>query len=954
MDATASQRIGNVRRVLLLVALILFAAAGCRGSKGTPGAAGAGAGSDPSSGSTVLTAQENLPGVVIEIVSVSGQSGAQGAYEVGDRIAVTFTVKKNDGSDLSASELDLGAIMVSGPSFNYQRVLARQSDLPTASVENADGSYTYSFAAAIPATYLAPLNDTASFGSGDGELQGEALLAGTYTVGIEAYKNYTVEGTTYRDVGNATKDFLFGSATSLESREVVGLDNCNRCHVTLQAHGGIRRDVKLCVLCHTSGAEDRNVSGVEGGTPGVSIDFRVMIHKIHNGSHLPSVLGVATNPDGSRNYSATPVPYRLVGFGNNVSDFSDVAFPVWPNLSFPMPRDQGYTGLTSGQKATEDAIRQGVTDCSKCHGDPDGAGPLAAPAQGDLVYSQPNRRACGSCHDDVDWSVRYVANFQTMPAQANDASCAVCHSTSGTALSIQDAHLHPLVNPAYNPGVNIDLTGLAEAGTNDGDGTIDPGEKVAVTFTVKDDTGADIAPSDLASISTVLSGPTTNRNLILNTSIPTGALSGSQPYTVNLPQPVVLELVGTATGSLGDVFTTSRAPLWNMAGAATTVLVRTATAGGSTTLTTDATALANYLEVGDTTGFARNDYLVLEDGVGGQEEYLQVALVDGSRLWVNSPLRNSHSSGSAAQEVTLTTKTVTTQYTVNAAAGQITEVAEFGAGNAVLVSYTSDFIMPSVYPPALNDSPDLTETSGKWTGKSIVDGTYTVGLWTSRNVVVALYGETQTYRAASPPASMEFLVGAATSLSGYSLISSGDNCDSCHNVVLFHGGGRRGFDTCILCHGSAGSEDRPRYTAANAPATTGLVIEFRNMLHKIHRGESLDKASTYTVVGFGASAYPNNFSASTYSDVVFPPLPDGVKQCSTCHGSSTAWKEPAARDHASQTDPTRVWEIACTSCHDSDAAAAHVGAQTFGGVESCSVCHGTGREFNVELMHKSR
>ena len=35
-----------------------------------------------------------------------------------------------------------------------------------------------------------------------------------------------------------------------------------------------------------------------------------MIHKIHDGAHLPSVLGVGTNADGTRSYAATPVPYR--------------------------------------------------------------------------------------------------------------------------------------------------------------------------------------------------------------------------------------------------------------------------------------------------------------------------------------------------------------------------------------------------------------------------------------------------------------------------------------------------------------------------------------------------------------------------------------------------------------------------------------------------------------------
>ena len=112
---------------------------------------------------------------------------------------------------------------------------------------NADGSWSYTIPAAIPATYLAPYNDTASFT--DGELTGQALLDGTYTVGFQAYKNYTVEGEPVRDVGNAVEDFLFGASPMPAPREVVKTDNCRSCHVRLEAHGGSRQDARLCVLC---------------------------------------------------------------------------------------------------------------------------------------------------------------------------------------------------------------------------------------------------------------------------------------------------------------------------------------------------------------------------------------------------------------------------------------------------------------------------------------------------------------------------------------------------------------------------------------------------------------------------------------------------------------------------------------------------------------------------------
>src|SRR5262249_54550631 len=155
---------------------------------------------------------------------------------------------------------------------------------------------------------------------------------------------------------------------------------------------------------------------------------------------------------------------------------------------------------------------------------------------------------------------------------------------------------------------------------------------------------------------------------------------------------------------------------------------------------------------------------------------------------------------------------------------------------------------------------------------------------------------------------VDFLVGSATAPEPYALISSGRNCEACHQDIGFHGWGRRGFDACLICHGTAGSEDRPQYVAANAPATTGGTINFRTMLHKIHMGESLDHADTYTVVGFGAAAWPNNFTPTAYADVVFPALPGGVENCTKCHGASnTAWVQPSDRDHpTAQGAPVRT------------------------------------------------
>jgi OmcA/MtrC family decaheme c-type cytochrome len=133
-----------------------------------------------------------------------------------------------------------------------------------------------------------------------------------------------------------------------------------------------------------------------------------------------------------------------------------------------------------------------------------------------------------------------------------------------------------------------------------------------------------------------------------------------------------------------------------------------------------------------------------------------------------------------------------------------------------------------------------------------------------------------------------------------------------------------------------------------------VAINFREMLHKIHMGEELANASSYTVVGFGSGGPPNNFSTHGYGEVVFPPLPGGARNCQACHGGSDAWESPTDRDHPTeQSLPVRSWALVCNACHDSASATAHINSQTWMGIEACSTCHDSGKEWNVEKMHKA-
>lgn len=913
----------GARRALLLAAALTFAA--CHDSSSTAAVI-------PTTPDPTIDRFDALPGVVVAITGLEGGSGANGNFEVGDFITVTFTLRRNDGEALELSGLSRAGIMVSGPTYNYQRVIASQSDVIATATKLAADTWRYTFPVPIPATYLAPLNDTADLTIG--EMTGAALISGTYTVGVELRKDYTTIDGTFRDVGNASKDFIFGEATSLEPREVVTLANCNQCHVKLSAHGGNRTELTNCLLCHTSGAEDRNTASVADGTPGVTIDFKVMIHKIHAGAYLPSVQGVSTRNTGERYYGATPKPYEMIGFGDSLVDFSDIVFPVWPSFYTAMPPDLGTSTLTTAEQAQETAMRKMPVDCSKCHGDPDGDGALPAPAQGDLIYAQPTRMACGSCHDDVVWEQPYTSNATTMPRQLNDLHCKNCHSPEDLVAN----HTHPLADPAIATGLNISFTSVTDVGGTT-DGHFESGEKIQVVFNVTNDDGDPVDASAFTRMEFTLNGPTENPQFINYGRIPLGAasLSGSGPYTMNVPQIVFLDPIGTSNGSL-NTFNASRTPVWNVTTgtdpAPTSLLLRTGVTA-STTMSATAEAAQNYIDVASATGISNGSYIVIADATLGSREYMRVQWVDGTRLWFGTAyttnvnykpsLLVAHALGTTVDVVSLSAVS-SSDYTVDSESGLITETSEFGAGE-VVANYWSDFVVPDFYPGSIYNTIDQGQDYGDWQGLALLDGTYRLDLHGRNTVVADPTGQLPTnYTQGAHSAVSYMLFGAAATVDLPARVEGAAACNRCHVDIQFHGGSRRGYDSCIGCHGTAAVEDSPQYTGSHTQAQTPtFTAEFRVILHELHEG-------------------------------VFPAMPGGTAECAACHGADNdAWKTPASRLHPSQADPTRAWGLACGSCHSDTGAQNHIASATnTNGTETCATCHGEGEIRPTEFLHRVR
>jgi hypothetical protein len=421
------------------------------------------------------------------------------------------------------------------------------------------------------------------------------------------------------------------------------------------------------------------------------------------------------------------------------------------------------------------------------------------------------------------------------------------------------------------------------------------------------------------------------------------------------------------------------------------VFERTAIQVGAGTSTATST-LAPYIEIDASlvAGITAGDRIVIDDGLP-TEEYLAINLVQttddktgadlGSRdrLWITSAVRYAHGAGALVQEVTLSSKREGTHYAVtNPATGELTLAsAAFAAGNPVIVSYRTDGrfgyrrgpgdSLQAVFPPAGADSDDIGIAQGDWKGLALVDGTYTVGAWANRDFSVAPLGtlsstvkawndimtDLTTYRMISPPASKTFLFGTATTIVTRNLIEDGA-CDRCHGDLQAHGFGRRGYDTCELCHTIPGYEDgqKSRFAAWYTGFTPNVSTDFRSLLHKVHMGKEQAQASQYQVIGvFLGVPYP-----VTYEHVGFPSMPGGPKACTTCHVETSSWKQPQDRIHpAAASTPTKTWTAACGSCHDGPAEQAHILTQTtIFGVEACMVCHGPSDELSVERVHLVR
>ncbi|MDO8716992.1 MAG: OmcA/MtrC family decaheme c-type cytochrome, partial [Dehalococcoidales bacterium] len=334
------------------------------------------------------------------------------------------------------------------------------------------GVYTYTFNATLPATYE---------------------KSATHVVGAQVTRSARVYAS------NPLFEFVPAGGPVTVTRRVVAMESCNQCHNPLALHGGSRRDPALCVLCHTP----QNVEPNSGN----SAAFNSMIHKIHRGAGLPSVVAGK--------------PYFIA---NERNDFSTVVFPQ-------------FGGATIGD----------TRNCTTCHGAPAGmtAAAYAAKApNADNWKTKPSQAACGSCHDQIDWTT----GKSTIPGRKDhakgaqtDKDCATCHKPDfGQEFdeSIVGAHVIP-ANSNQLKGINVAIVSVTNT---------KPGQNPTVVFTANDNTGKALLLSEFTAPVFNMKSPTTDYSGLpvtetVNVSRVVANPDGSFAYTLTTA------IASNATGS---------------------------------------------------------------------------------------------------------------------------------------------------------------------------------------------------------------------------------------------------------------------------------------------------------------------------------------------------------------------------------------------------------------------
>lgn len=447
------------------------------------------------------------PGLYVTVDVSDPANGTH--YVAGEQIVVTITALTDAGKPVMLDDLMLANLYMNGPRDVTKTIAA--VDLLNGTTDRSAPAHHYINLKTTTNSNLAVTNNifvytTEAVGSED---------PGTYTIGFWA----VMDGFMLDQVF-ALKDVQIGTATT-EPLIVGGCENCHQGaanNVMYMHHADVGYfpvgipsidsvPVRTCKMCH-------NQEGYAS------------VRKCDDGSVPQRIDGVYKCDDGTENwtYMSDPIVRRVHGLHNGpnlLTAFNKADFEDYEGLHFPAD----------------------IKSCTTCH-------------QDDSYKAKPSPLACGSCHDNVDFTTGAMnppkpsttvctvategtdcagvfsgfdgtCNATTLTCElathsgGTSTSCTTCHTTGGLA-DIDAVHVDAV--DTFNPNYTITLTMTAP--TN---GTHYVDESPVVTIAAEDTGGTPLDPATVDAnwnrARLFVYGPTTQSKPVLTTAAenPTGS-----------------------------------------------------------------------------------------------------------------------------------------------------------------------------------------------------------------------------------------------------------------------------------------------------------------------------------------------------------------------------------------------------------------------------------------------
>jgi OmcA/MtrC family decaheme c-type cytochrome len=302
------------------------------------------------------TRSSQLPGTNIDIISVSNVGP-------GMKPIITYSIKNDAGQTISLADMNTLTFMVAGPNTDYA-VYWSESNAHKSSVDNGDGTYTYTMTTALPAD-----------------------ATGSWSIGVEGRTSINIDdgsgGTiAVRDPSiNEVYPVAVTGSKAEPRRTIVSQEKCDSCHEELYLHGGNRLSVEYCSFCHMPMETDESMRPAEAMPP-MTIDLKYMIHNIHLGEEQSE-------------------PLIIYGHGGSLNNFSNIIYPA--NLqdcdkchvgeSYELPLASGVLPTTVKEAGVVVSVTPATKSvCVACH---DSA---AVGAHADLATTAAGVETCGICH----------------------------------------------------------------------------------------------------------------------------------------------------------------------------------------------------------------------------------------------------------------------------------------------------------------------------------------------------------------------------------------------------------------------------------------------------------------------------------------------------------------------------------------------------------------------------